>query len=122
MKYSVVRCAVPFIAAFLVACSDNGSDTAATIPLTDKDALIAAGKSKSRVCTGCHGANGISRIPSYPSLAGLPREYLSEQLHAFRSGERKNPTMSSIALNLTDQDIAALSHYFTSLPSPSSSD
>lgn len=87
-------------------------------PLTEAEAMIEAGKKISRSCMGCHGPQGISRVASYPSLAGQPQEYLQQQLDAFKSGARENPMMSSIARNLSDADIVALSHYYGSLPGP----
>ena len=101
--------------ACFTACSE-GEPPAPAQPLTAEEALIQAGRKQARICTGCHGRDGVSRIASIPSLAGKPQDYLATQLHAFRSGERDNPTMSSIALNLDEQAIAALSHYYASLP------
>lgn len=98
----------------LTACSKNTAST----PLSEKEQLLQTGSQKARMCVGCHGPKGISRLVSYPSLAGKPEEYLSRQLHAFRSGERVNPMMSSIAKNIAEEDIAALSFYFASLPGP----
>lgn len=104
------------LAAAAVSGCGEGADPVPEAPITDTAQLLELGRKKARVCTSCHGANGISQIASYPSLAGLPQEYLSEQLHEFRGGTRQNPTMSSIAINLSDNDIAALSTYFASLP------
>ncbi len=91
-------------------CSDGG-ETPAQEALTPEQQLIETGRRQARSCMGRR-----SRVDSYPSLAGLSKEYLSEQLHAFRSGERENPMMSSIARNLDDQAIKALSAYFASVP------
>lgn len=99
----------------LAACSDDKPEVV-TPPLTDSAALVAHGKQKSRMCTACHGPAGISRVASYPSLAGKPEDYLAEQLQAFRSGTRENPMMSSIAKNLSNDDVAALAHYYAGLP------
>lgn len=87
-------------------------------PVTDQEELLALGSSRSRLCISCHGRQGISQIPANPSLAGLSREYLSEQLYAYRDGGRDNPIMTSIAANLSDNDIAALSLYYSTLPGP----
>lgn len=103
-----------FLMALLAACSDRPS-AVATPPLTDSAALMAHGLQKSRMCSACHGPAGISRVASYPSIAGKPETYLAEQLQAFRSGARDNPMMSSIAKNLSDDDVAALAHYYASL-------
>ncbi len=76
---------------------------------------IAAGKAKSATCAACHGANGISAIPMYPNLAGQKEAYMVKQLKAFKSGERKDPVMSAMAMPLSDADIANVSAYFASL-------
>ena len=76
---------------------------------------IAAGKSKSATCVACHGANGISQIPMYPNLAGQKEQYLSIQLKAFRSGERKNMIMAPMVAGLSDTDVENLAAYFSSL-------
>jgi cytochrome c553 len=76
---------------------------------------INAGKAKSATCAACHGANGISMIPMYPNLAGQKEAYLVKQLIAFKSGERKDPVMSAMAMPLSDTDIANVSAYFASL-------
>lgn len=108
-----------FFILVLAGCSDKRSSQPAAVELSDEETLILHGKSRARACIGCHGPNGVSRIPSNPSLAGLSQKYISEQLHAFRDGSRSNPIMSSMARNLNEKDIAALSHYFASLPAPS---
>lgn len=99
--------------------SSNGSpDTG----LSQEQVLQQSGQQRSRACMGCHGPQGISRVQSYPSLAGKPQVYLEEQLRAFRRGERDDPMMSSVARNLSDEDIVALSHYYASLPGPGGND
>ncbi|MGD8384384.1 MAG: cytochrome c [Lysobacterales bacterium] len=74
----------------------------------------AAGKAKSVVCAACHGADGHSVNPLWPNLAGQKEQYLIKQLKAFRSGSRKDPTMSPMAAGLSDDDIANLAAYFSS--------
>jgi cytochrome c553 len=75
----------------------------------------AAGKAKSAVCAGCHGANGISANPLWPNLAGQKDGYIMKQLKAFRDGTRSDPMMSPMAKPLTDADIENLAAYFSSL-------
>ena len=75
----------------------------------------AAGKAKSAVCAGCHGATGVSAIPMYPNLAGQKEQYLVKQLKAFKSGERKDPVMAPMAAPLSDADMANLAAYFAGL-------
>lgn len=110
------------MAAITAGCTDRPEDTTANAALTPEQTQEMAGRSKARICTSCHGPNGVSRIPTNPSLAGLPKDYIAEQLHAFKDGRRQSPMMSSIALNLTDTDIVNLSVYFSGLPAPSSTD
>ncbi len=74
-----------------------------------------AGKAKSGVCAGCHGANGMSVIPGYPNLAGQNEMYLAKQLKAFKSGARKNPIMTGIVAALSDEDMDNLAAYYASL-------
>ena len=75
----------------------------------------AAGKAKAASCNACHGANGISAIPTYPNLAGQKEAYLAKQMKAFKDGTRKDPTMNAMAKPLSDADIANLSAHFAGL-------
>ena len=75
----------------------------------------AAGKAKAATCAGCHGAAGISAIPTYPNLAGQKEAYLAAQMTAFKDGSRKNATMNAMAAPLSDADIANLAAYYASL-------
>lgn len=75
----------------------------------------AAGKAKAAACAGCHGANGVSAVPNYPNLAGQKEAYLIKALKDFKSGARKDPTMSAMAAPLSDADIENLAAYFSSL-------
>jgi cytochrome c553 len=59
--------------------------------------------------------NGISTLPDAPNLAGQPEIYLSNQLRAYRSGERRHEVMSLVAKPLTDDEIADLAAWFSSL-------
>ena len=63
-------------------------------------------------CVACHGADGIGKAPQYPNLAGQKAAYTEKQLKAFRSGERKDPNMSAMAVSLSDEDISKLAAYF----------
>jgi cytochrome c553 len=71
-----------------------------------------AGATKAVVCTACHGTNGNSVNPEWPSLAGQNAVYISEQLKLFRAGHRNNAIMYPLAVALTDEDIADVAAYF----------
>lgn len=72
-----------------------------------------AGKALSVTCGACHGADGNSMNPQWPSLAGQNASYLERQLKAFKSSDRQNPLMGPQAMALSDQDIADLAAYFS---------
>lgn len=76
---------------------------------------IAAGKASAGMCFNCHGAEGNSQRPGFPSLAGQKPAYLANQLRAFRAGTRKNGMMQNMAANLSNQDINNLAAYLGSL-------
>ena len=67
-------------------------------------------------CVTCHGFSGNTVTQLYPRLAGQPAAYLSGQLNAFASGQRSNPIMSSLAINLSPAEIEQLSTYFAAQP------
>jgi len=70
-------------------------------------------------CMACHSINGKGMDnAAFPSIAGQSVSYLKAQLEKFRSASRgndKNSMMRSIAANLSDQDIEAVSQYMASL-------
>ena len=73
-----------------------------------------AGATKAVVCQACHGANGNSVNPEWPSLAGLGADYIAEQLKNFKEGKRNNPVMMPNAMALQPQDMEDLGAYFGS--------
>ncbi|MBL4764495.1 MAG: cytochrome c [Colwellia sp.] len=75
----------------------------------------AAGKGKSMMCSACHGAAGISAVPTYPNLAGQKEAYLVKQLKDFKSGKRNDPTMKGMVASLKPADMADLAAYYASL-------
>lgn len=75
----------------------------------------AAGKAKSGLCAGCHGADGNSAIPTFPSLAGQHGSYIAKQLADFKLGkERSDATMAGMVAALSEQDMKDLGAYFAS--------
>lgn len=73
-----------------------------------------AGKAKSATCVACHGMDGNSLNPIWPSLAGQHASYIQKQLSEFKSGNRKDPLMSPMATPLTDADLPDLAAFFSS--------
>ena len=76
----------------------------------------AAGNAKVWLCVGCHS------IPDYradyplvyrvPMLGGQNAAYIATALSEYKKGERKHPTMRSIAASLSDQDMADIGEYY----------
>jgi cytochrome c553 len=74
----------------------------------------AAGKARAAVCMACHGMDGNSGNPEWPTLAGQHDDYIVAQLTAFQEGRRQNVLMSPMGMGLTDTDKANLAAYYSS--------
>ena len=75
-----------------------------------------AGRAKAEsVCGVCHGVDGLAKIPEAPNLAGQSESYLTEQITAFKSGERKNEMMSVVVQDLSEADIENLAAYYSAI-------
>jgi cytochrome c553 len=74
-------------------------------------------------CGHCHLPNGQGR-PENASVAGLPAEYIIQQMADFKNGLRKgsDPEMLSVnnmvklAKSASDEDVKAAAAYFSSIP------
>jgi cytochrome c553 len=71
-----------------------------------------AGKAKSVVCAACHGADGNSSNPMWPSLAGQHASYIYKQLSDFKASRRVNASMSGMVAGLSDDDMKNLAAYY----------
>ncbi len=86
---------------------------AETSPVGD----AAAGNALSAACAGCHGAQGVSANPIWPSLAGQDARYLADALRGYKDGSRDNAMMKGFVAALNDQAINNIaSHYSTLAP------
>jgi cytochrome c553 len=72
-----------------------------------------AGKRKAEACGACHGVDGNSASPEFPSLAAQPPLYVLYQLLNFRDGRRKSDVMVPFAAKLSDDDMKDIAAYFT---------
>jgi cytochrome c553 len=76
------------------------------------------GRLQSQTCMGCHGAPGMrNAYPGYrvPKLGGQHADYLVAALQAYKAKLRSHPTMQAQAADLSDEDMADIAAYFTSL-------
>lgn len=88
-------------------------------PLVDGDAE--AGKAKAITCGACHGADGNSVNPIWPSIAGQHAPYFVEQLQAFKNGQRVEPLMLGQVMMLSDDDMKNLAVYYAEMPAAAKS-
>lgn len=66
-------------------------------------------------CAACHGTGGNS-LGSMPVLAGLDAGYFTQQMMAFKSGERASTVMHHHAKGLTQEEIGLLAEHFSRQP------
>ena len=93
-----------------------GALLALTGAATAAEGDAAAGQKKTSMCAGCHGIAGYNtafpQVYHVPKLGGQHPAYIAKALQAYRTGDRKHPSMRGIAASLTDQDIADLAAYY----------
>ena len=107
----------PFMEPVVAALNDAEFEAAATYFSAQQGApstLQATAPAAAAACMACHNP-AVQGDPSWPHIAGQKQPYLAEQLHAFKSGKRKNAIMAPLVANLSDEDIAALSKHFAGL-------
>ena len=76
------------------------------------------GKGLTYTCRGCHGIEGYKNAyPSYkvPKIGGQSETYLRNALTEYGTGKRKHPTMQAQAESFSQQDIADIAAYLSSL-------
>jgi len=86
-----------------------------------KPAAPAGAKSieaKVAMCIGCHGIHGYQasfpEVHRVPMISGQSAKYIVSALNAYKTGERKHPTMRGIAETLNDRDVADIAAYYES--------
>ncbi len=83
----------------------------------------AKGAIKASYCYGCHQIPGWrNAYPAYhvPKLAGQHADYIVAALTAYKNGARDHGTMHSVAVSLSEQDMADLAAYYSAgaVPAP----
>jgi cytochrome c553 len=84
-------------------------------PLAAAKGSAEAGAAKAATCVACHGPNGNSANPLWPSLAGQNAAYIVGQLKHFKTNARinSNGVMTGLAGPLSDQDMQDLAAFFS---------
>jgi cytochrome c553 len=74
-------------------------------------------RANAAMCANCHGTEGRTvKDSSVPSIAGLPRDYMVQQMQAFKNGTRPATIMHQLSKGLSDAQITSLADYFAALP------
>jgi cytochrome c553 len=86
-------------------------------PLTAVQAQdVAAGEKKVAMCIGCHGIPryqaSFPEVHKVPMIAGQSAKYIVASLNAYKKGDRKHPTMRSIAGSMSEQDMADVAAFY----------
>ena len=95
-------------------------DVAAYLASLGAETVMAGGSTapsieQTSTCIACHGQNGVSMSPTWPTLAGQHEDYLEHALNQYRDGTRTDSVMAPMATMLTDDDVALLARYYSSL-------
>lgn len=95
------------LAAILSFCSLSGAAAAQAA------GSVEDGQLKAATCGACHGQDGNSLNPEWPSLAGQHAQYIVKALKAYApGGSRNNPLMLGQVATLSEQDMQDLGAYF----------
>jgi cytochrome c553 len=92
----------------------SGSGTPA---LADKGKLMYENGAPERdieACTVCHGHSGEG-VNTQPRLAGQHPDYVSTEMFQYRKGLRENKVMQHVTEKMTDDEIAAVVEYVSTL-------
>lgn len=73
-----------------------------------------AGQAKVAVCGACHGPDGNSLVPIFPSLAGQGERYLFKQLQDIQAARRPVLEMTGQLAALSTQDLADIAAFYAS--------
>ena len=115
-----------YFAALDVPYAQPQSAAAPAALLQQGRALAIQGDPQRRIpaCALCHGDALTGVQPNTPGLVGLPRDYLSSQLGAWRAGQRRAHApdcMADIAKRLTLDDITAVATWLSTQVPPAGS-
>jgi cytochrome c553 len=92
---------------------------AAAAPKPAAPASPASLQAKIAMCLGCHNIVGYQasfpEVYKVPKIAGQSAGYIEAALAAYKGGDRKHPTMRSIADALSEQDIKDIAGHYAKL-------
>jgi cytochrome c553 len=73
-------------------------------------------ETKVAMCIGCHGIHGYQasfpEIYKVPMISGQGAKYIVSALNAYKTGDRKHPTMRGIAESMSEQDMNDVAAFY----------
>jgi len=69
-----------------------------------------------KTCIGCHGPNGQSLVPTFPSVAGQNADYLFNQMRDIKSGSRSNGqavVMKGVMAGVNEEEMRVLANWLS---------
>ena len=83
--------------------------------VTDRSAVADnnRGAQLAATCASCHRLDG--RDKGIPSIIGLDEETFTRAMQAFKSGERSSQIMRVMSRSFSNEEIAILAHYLSTL-------
>ncbi len=88
--------------------------TLAAAPAAAKDPTVLRTRALAATCAQCHGTEGQAvEGQALIRLAGLPEDYLLNQLMAFRNGQRPATIMHQITRGYSQEQLETLAKYFS---------
>lgn len=126
VEYAERRRAHPTMYAQAVTLSDQekrdvaawfaGLGEARTGSPSSSGARVSRGREKARACAACHGENGVSMNPQWPTLAGQHEDYLLYTLRQYQNGQRQDQVMAGLVADLSDEDMRDLAAFYAAQP------
>lgn len=118
---TIAACFALTLATFPTAAQQPAAPAAASAPATapaTSQGNLETGRLLTYTCQGCHGVAGYKNAyPNYhvPRIGGQTEVYLVNALNAYRAGERQHPTMQAQAQSFSEQDIADIAAFLSTL-------
>ena len=128
MMYMVAHQSDAYLREIATYFSDQHPPYAALQPVLAAPAVLARGRvlaqegdmtKKIPACIACHGPSLDGVVPSIPGLLGLPRDYVSAQFGAWRTGARQAAApdcMAQVTQRLSVDDISAVAAWLAAQP------
>ena len=100
----------------LPALAGLGLSLAAWSPAHAADAKVLRTRALAATCAQCHGTDGRAvQGEALIRLAGLPQDYILNQLLSFRNGQRPATIMHQITKGYSQEQLETLAAYFSAV-------